>query len=349
MVMRTSGSTGTYLKVNWDRRNYVDSVMETWLLRKRYYGISPYDKRCDFYATVYEGNKLVVYPEGQQTIIEGNRISFNRNNLDEKRIEQIYKEIYEFDPKWLMLQPSHAVLLAQCIEKRNFPKIKNLSFIECNGEILFEEVRMYLKNIFGCPVGNLYGMTETSTIAYECPYEQMHVCESNVLVEILDDNGKSIENGKEGNVVVTTLTNYAMPFIRYFIGDRGSVEIEHSCKCGNKSKVLKLTKGRTNDYVIDRNGDKIHAFIFIRPIEFVNERIGHIIKQFQIIQNGIDDFTVNLSVNPQHLNWKEAISKLFINSLMQESLYGAKFSFNLQTELFPDSRTGKLAYFTRSF
>ncbi len=347
LIARTSGSTGTYLKIHWDRRNYIESMIETWLLRKRYYGILPQDKQCGFFTTIYEGNKLVAYTEGQNTLVQKNKITFNRNNLDKEKIEKIYKEIYAFDPKWMMLQPSNAMLLAQCIEEKKLPKLRNLQFIELNGETLFENVRQQLKQVFECVIANLYGCAESNTISYECPNGHMHICKSGVHIEILDDVQKPVTDGTEGNIYITTFCNHAMPFIRYNTGDKGRILKNVVCECGNKGPVLELTAGRANDYAIDRYGEKVLASVFVRPIEFVNERIGQIINQFQVIQRDIDHFTVKLVVKKRYFNWQEAIKKMYLQNLWQDSLKDAKFNFEFYTELLPDSSTGKLAYFVR--
>ena len=259
----------------------------------------------------------------------------------------MYQEIYDFDPKWMTFQPSHAMLMARCMEEENLPKPRSLEYIELNGEFLFEDTKKYLKEVFGCQIANFYGCAESNAIAYECPQGHMHLCEAGVHVEILGDNKQNVAIGDEGDIYITTLCNHAMPFIRYKTGDRGRISKNHQCTCGNESPILELTLGRQNDYVIDRYGEKVHAFVFIRPIEFVNERIGHIINQFQVIQNDIDDFTIRLAVKKPYLNWGEAIKKMYLENLWQTSLQDAKFTFELRTELLPNAESGKLAFFIR--
>ena len=101
--------------------------------------------------------------------------------------------------------------------------------------------------------------------------------EDNIYVEIVDNEGKEVQDGKDGSIIITTLNNHAMPFIRYKIGDRGVIDHNHDvCKCGNKSPVLKLSSGRVNDYIVLDDGSRINAYVFVRAIETVNMELDNI-------------------------------------------------------------------------
>ena len=94
-----------------------------------------------------------------------------------------------------------------------------------------------------------------------------------------------MNDGEEGEVCVTSLVNKAMPFIRYNIGDRAIINSNHECGCGSSNKILKLTRGRVNDYISTSTGERINSYIFVRAIEIVNYMYPQTIKQFQIVQN----------------------------------------------------------------
>ncbi len=86
-------------------------------------------------------------------------------------------------------------------------------------------------------MASYYGANEFHSIAYECPYGNMHLMSGNVYVEVLNDNKECVA-GEEGEVYVTSLTNSVMPLIRYQIGDRGKIEAGKKCMCGNHSPVI---------------------------------------------------------------------------------------------------------------
>lgn len=161
--------------------------------------------------------------------------------------------------------------------RNNIDKIQNLSYIELTGEMLLESTRQKLKEVFKCEIANQYGCHEANSIAFECPHNKLHCMEDNIYVEIVDNEGKEVQDGKDGSIIITTLNNHAMPFIQYKIGDRGVIDHNHDvCKCGNKSPVLKLSSGRVNDYIVLSDGSRINAYVFVRAIETVNMELDNI-------------------------------------------------------------------------
>src|SRR5689334_14221372 len=85
-------------------------------------------------------------------------------------------------------------------------------------------MREKIAEVFGCHVYNRYGSREVSDIACELPGASgLWVAPWGNYVEILDDEARPVPPGEEGNIVVTCLTNYAMPLVRYWIGDRGAL------------------------------------------------------------------------------------------------------------------------------
>ena len=199
--------------------------------------------------------------------------------LDSKRLIEICNKMYEFDLIWIIMQPSMAILLVNCIQENDLSRLRSLKYMELTGEYLTDLVRVKLIEVFNCRICNQYGCNEANSIASEFNDNRLHCHSSNVYVEIIED-GQTVPYGTEGDIYITSLTNNAMPFIRYKIGDRGRL-----INSGLKSPILELTLGRASDFVIDEGNVKLPAYIFIRPIEHINEKIGNIIKQYQIIQN----------------------------------------------------------------
>lgn len=106
---------------------------------------------------------------------------------------------------------------------------------------------------------------------------------------------------------------------------------------------------KSHSYVIDKNNQHIPAYVFLKPIEYINEQFGNIIKQFQIIQQSIDCFTVNIALDERYCNWDETVKDEFLNYLEQDSLKEAAWKFVFYDNIFPNLKTGKLAYFYREF
>lgn len=334
---QTSGSTGKCLDVYWNHHDYIKSLITLWVYRKKYYDINPQDKHCYFYVGRNLGQLDSVYEK------QGSGLGFCKSGLDYTKLKDIYNMILEFQPKWMLLQPSLAVILSDVKRKYNLPAIKSLKYLELSGEMLFDLTRKKLKKEFQCAVVNQYGAHEVNSIAYECREGHLHCMETNVLVEVLDNYGNPVEEGMEGNIYVTSLMNYAMPFIRYNIGDRGILYDGGVCKCGNKEKILVLTSGRINDWILQENGEKINTYVFVRAVENVNRIMEGAIIQFQIIQKDFKDFIVKLVIEDD-CNIIE-IQELFMKNLWQPSLEGSSFHFEIYDILLPEDRNGKLYWF----
>ncbi len=98
------------------------------------------------------------------------------------------------------------------------------------GEVATPAMRLRIRETFAAPLVETYASHECPLLAWECRHSgDLHTCDDGVLVEVLRDGG-AVEPGERGEVVVTNLHAYAMPFIRYRLGDlatRGE-----RCACG---------------------------------------------------------------------------------------------------------------------
>ena len=101
-------------------------------------------------------------------------------------------------------------------------------------------------------------------------------------------NGKQIQAGKVGEVVFTVLDNYTSPFIRYNIGDLATYN-DQPCSCGRSLPLMGMVTGRTYDYVLKRNGDKISSTTLLGHV-LVN--FSKYIHEYQFIQKDFDIFTM---------------------------------------------------------
>ena len=100
--------------------------------------------------------------------------------------------------------------MSQIVKEHNLPVPSNLKYIEMSGEYLFDNYKKQIEETFDVYTANQYGCNEANEIAYEFKCRNMHVIENNVIVEVLKD-GKPVIN-EEGDIYVTSLKNFAMPF-----------------------------------------------------------------------------------------------------------------------------------------
>lgn len=181
----------------------------------------------------------------------------------------------------LVTYPSYARELARDIRAgRAAPTA--LSLVQCFGEVLDEETRVEIATAFQARVINRYAAEETGMLAGECELGRLHVQSEINLVEILDDAGRPVPPGTEGNVVVTGFYNYAMPFIRYAIGDRAALAAK-PCPCGRGLPTLDRVAGRVRNLFRFAGGKTVWPFIPFAQLRHFME-----MRQLQIVQTTPD-------------------------------------------------------------
>lgn len=294
----TSGTLGEPFEVKWDIVDEKKSILQLWIHRKRYYDISPADKLCYFFPA---------YIEGIETLNGKNYLAFSRKCIYDGSIDKIYRQLLEYNPRWMIIQPSMA--LALCEQAENTGRLPNeLVYIECTGEELTDIIRERIKRTFKCVVANQYGCKEVGSIAYECPYGNMHVMENSVYLEV---------DSETSNLYVTSLDNHVMPFIRYSVGDKGILCSEKECKCGNKAPVIKLISGRAEEYVYLKNGKKLHLYALTQIINNINYLLKNCIIQYCVTQNDYLDFTFDVVIEGI---CEEEIIKQMLKEKMQQRI-----------------------------
>ena len=115
------------------------------------------------------------------------------------------------------------------------------------GEALPDDLRALCQQVWGVSVADVYSCEEAGYIALQCPQvpQHYHVQAENLLVEVLDAAGRPCAAGDTGEVVLTTLHNFAMPLIRYAIGDYA--QVGPPCACGRGLPVLQRIHGRARN------------------------------------------------------------------------------------------------------
>lgn len=116
------------------------------------------------------------------------------------------------------------------------------------GELMSDKRREHIEKLWGVPVFNMYGSTETANIATMCEYGTMHIVEEDFFVEVLSEDGsRPVANGEKGFAAITTLSHHGSPLLRYFNEDIISVE-PCLCDCGRAGAKL-VHYGRNKDRI----------------------------------------------------------------------------------------------------
>jgi phenylacetate-CoA ligase len=131
----------------------------------------------------------------------------------EAELGRMAAEAVEWQPRFLDVDPVYGVVFALYCERRGI-RLPSLRFIVCSYEFVSVAHRRILERVFGVPVFNLYGSTETGHLLMETGRGEMRPSLETAVLEVLNPDGEGI-----GELAVTTLTNDFMPLIRYRIGD----------------------------------------------------------------------------------------------------------------------------------
>jgi phenylacetate-CoA ligase len=157
-------------------------------------------------------------------------------------------------PGYLFSYPSLITELARLSLSRGI-RLPGLVEVRTLAESLGPDVRILCREAWGAPLTDLYSATEAGYLALQCPlHEHYHVQAEGVLVEVLDDADMPCAPGQIGRVVVTSLHNFAMPLIRYDIGD--FAQVGEACDCGRGLPVLTRILGRVRNTLVTADGKR---------------------------------------------------------------------------------------------
>lgn len=308
LVFKTSGSTGNPAIILYDKYN-IDVSASVAALRTfaRKEDLDVFKKNDKRTAGVFANNGFYLacgmskYFELQMPD-KKNKITIDVNESE----QEIIRQLNEFKPSMLSGYPSNLLLLSDNEELSINPDI-----VITGGELLTDEVREKLKNKFNCYVQTHYSCTEAGEIACECKCGHLHINEDWVIVEAVDKDNNPVSSGvMSDKVLITNLSNYIQPFIRYELSDRIIIH-EEVCPCGNNMRWLEV-EGRTDD-ILEFDND-----ILIAPMSLY--KILSDIKQimrFQLIQKSINKLELRLVCENKEEIFIEARNRLveYLNSM----------------------------------
>ncbi len=193
-------------------------------------------------------------------------------------------------PHYLLSYASNIAALAHAFIRagRNLPGLREVRSVS---ETVRPELRQLVRAAWGVGLVDIYSAKEVGYIALQCPeHEHYHVQEENLLLEILDARGQPCAPGKPGRVVLTALHKFAMPLIRYEIGDYAMPG--EPCSCGRGLQVLREVLGRTRNMLRLPDGEQRWPLC-----DLVDQPGMPGIRQYQYVQKSLQDIEVRLMVS----------------------------------------------------
>lgn len=191
-------------------------------------------------------------------------------------VAKLTEKVLSISPEFISSYPS--TLRAIALELGN-RVITKTALIHLTSEMLDAHTRHLLGKVFpNAKLIETYTSTEGGLVAFQCTHDaRWHIAETNVIAEIVDDEGKPTES--LGHLVITDLTNDATPIIRYRgLGDLARWETT-PCPCGSTLKSIRQLEGRSAAMLRTRSGILLSPFVITNAIE---EVAG--LAQYQVVQ-----------------------------------------------------------------
>lgn len=215
-----------------------------------------------------------------------------------KRQIEIMKD---FESSIVIFTPSYGLYIAEVAEEEGInPEDLNLKAIGFGAEMWTEEMRQEIQNRFHAPAYNIYGLTEIMGpgVALECQEQDgLHVMEDHFYPEIIDSSTQeTLPEGKNGELVLTTLTRHGMPIIRFRTKDITALSRK---KCGCRRTLVKMNRitGRADDMLKVKG-----VAVFPSQIEKALLKIDGLEPHYQIIvtrPHHLDEMEVRVEASPE--------------------------------------------------
>jgi phenylacetate-CoA ligase len=228
------------------------------------------------------------------------KTSFSTVYLSNETASAYIKKLNSIKPNFIRGYPTAINYLAIYMLENNLRFDFPLKGVFLTAETIFSNQISNIKKAFKCPISLEYGHSEVSVFAYTVDDTYEYYCSPFYgYTEIIGPDGKHVNFGETGEIVVTGFYNKAMPFIRYRTSDMAVYN-------GNKDGIVRLKRidGRTQDFILDINGDKIFlvGLIYGGHHDFLNH-----IKKWQIIQYEYGKISIKI-VRGNNFSDKDRIS-----------------------------------------
>jgi phenylacetate-CoA ligase len=256
----------------------------------------------------------------------------NTFDLNDDTMSQYLRRYNRCRPDALVAYTNPLYAFARWLDENKLTPYSPRSIV-VGAEKLHGFQRELIERVFRAPVFETYGSREFMLIGAECDrHEGLHLTMENLLVEVVDDDGRPVPAGQEGQVVVTDLYNYGMPFIRYVTGDRAIAGFTQ-CSCGRGLPLLRKVIGRQLDILTTPAGRQI-------PGEFFPHLIKDFaaVRRFQVIQPNPHEIVLRLVVDD---HWFSA-TRDELTRIVHDEL-GEAFTLRIDVvDDIPLTRAGKL-------
>lgn len=211
-------------------------------------------------------------------------------HLPERRILEIIRHVNEWRPQMLWCFRDGIDSVAKYINEHEI-KVHTPAAVVLGGATVYPFMVQAIEKAFRAPAISAYGSREVGAVACQCRLRGgLHIATQAHVVETIGADERPVME-EDGELAITPLLNYAMPFIRYRIGDRGRLT-QRSCACGRAFPLLDALTGRVVEVLKNPKGEQIDPIYFMWMMA---EKVNNItFKKGQIVQEEDGSITFNL-------------------------------------------------------
>lgn len=274
------GALGLPLKIVRSKAERTKMSMQLTIERRKYLqGLTKKPKMAIFSASIKEITK---YDAGTGFL------ELSLIDINEEKLEIQIKAILEYKSQILIGPPSIIVRLARmCAE--NGLRMDHLELIEGRSEIMTFEQRQEIERVCACPITNVFGNHEYWVIGYTCEKNLIHIIDEQVMLEVIDNTGRSLSYGSKGELVMTSLTNFSMPLIRYKLGIEGILHPPNFCSCQRNTPIIEFPNYKNYDWIKTSIG-LTSPSAFIKLFRTLSSPRYIDIQKINLIQKSIKNF-----------------------------------------------------------
>ena len=305
-VVSTSGSTGQPVSIYTDFFTIIKALMG-FVREIREYGINWRKDRMTIIADLTPRAIEEAY------LVKGLPLKFKNMQILHvgEDVEKLIEKIDAFRPKFIGGYPGVLRALA-VLKRKGYGKNIEPEVMASSGAVLDDYTKKYIEEAFNARIFDVYGSTEGGPIAFECRKGSYHIHYDMVHLEFLDENGKPVEYGKPGHIIVTKLYGNATPIIRYNGMNDFVIPLARKCGCGINSPLIEKVAGRKADSIVLPSGRIIPpSSITGIPAKVMEKMNTNKILQFQILQKSRDKVEVLVVIDDELRNVGPSVEEIF--------------------------------------
>ena len=336
---QTGGSTGEPIQFYLDKSRY-EARMAAMLRHDGWAGMKVGDRMACIWGAPQDKPSNRLFARLRRRLL-GKRLWLDTADITETKMRDFCESLKKFRPRTILAYANAILMFARFCEDNNLVPFQPHSIIT-SAEVLTAESRKTIERVFGCPVFNRYGCREFSIVATECEHHDgLHIMAEGLYLEI--DEKTKTDDGS-GDILVTDLLNFAMPMIRYRIGDRGKLD-SSPCKCGRGLPRIQSIDGRVTDFILGETGQFVSGVFLAtylvaqRPslgrVQIVQEEAGQALFRLKPTSKSSrqEDFSYVVQTAKEYLGKGAAIDVEVVDEF--ETTVSGKIQFSISRAL-PD-------------